>query len=162
MISEVKFCFLSHFWSLMLLSSEFMFFWSYFLEWMVESRFRTWFRAKNPIDEELRRKNQVWFNFSSSQNSKLSLCVFMVLFMLEHHDTRHPQESTTETEEDETSPSAPSVFLLFIILLWAVPLCFFLLCVILCTFCYVFFYYVMSSYLLFCYLLSYFVLFCYV
>ena len=75
-IFEVKFCVLSHFWSLMLLSSEFMFFWSYFLEWMVESRFWTWFRAKNPINEELRRKNAVWFNFSDSQNSKLCLCVF--------------------------------------------------------------------------------------
>ena len=71
-----KFCVLSHFWSLMLLSSELILFWSYFLELMVESGYWTWFRAKNPIDEELRRKNLVWFNFPGSQNLKLSLCVF--------------------------------------------------------------------------------------
>ena len=67
------------------ISSNVTFIWihvflKFFLEWMVESRFRTWFRAKNPIDEELRRKNPVWFNFSGSQNSKLSLCVFYSSF----------------------------------------------------------------------------------
>ena len=92
-IFEVKFWVLSHFWSLMLLSSEFIFFWSYFLEWMVESRFRTWFRAKNPIDEELRSITPVWFNFAGSQNSKLSLCVFNSSFNV--RAAWHPPPSRT-------------------------------------------------------------------
>ena len=139
-IFEVKFCVLCHFWSLMLLSSELILFWSYFLELMVESGYWTWFRAKNPIDEELRRKNLVWFNFPGSQNLKLNLCVFfLVLFRLEHYDTHHPQETTTETEDDETSPSTPSVFhclFFYCVLFYYVFFCYVFF---LCTFCHVFF-----------------------
>ena len=154
MIFEVKFWVLSHFWSLMLLSSEFKFFWSYFLEWMVESRFRTWFRAKNPIDEELRSKTPVWFNFAGSQNSKLSLCVFYSSFHV--RALWHTPPSWINNGNGGRRDIAICAIYSFVIysVIMSCSIMLFLLCVIFCTFCYVFFYYAMSSYLLFCNLLS--------
>ena len=151
-IFEVKFWVLSHFWSLMLLSSEFMFFWSYFLEWMVESRFRTWFRAKNPIDEELRRKNPVWLNFSGSQNSKLSLCVFYSSFHV--REAWHPPPSRSNNGNVGRRDIAICAICFFIIY------SFIMRCSIMLFFVSAVLFFVLFYYLMFYYVLCYSTLLC--
>ena len=125
----------------------------FFLEWMVESRFRTWFRAKNPIDEELRRKNPVWFNFSGSQNSKLSLRVFYSSFHVRASWHTPPSRINNGNGGRRDIAICAICFLLFILLLWAAPLCFF---------CYVLFcvLFVMCSFIMLCLVICCFIIRC--